>query len=111
MAQVTVKQLADEVGIPVDRLLTQLAEAGVTVADEQSGIVDSDKLKLLAYLRTRGTASPAETTAASEPKKITLKRKSTSEGALHLSGSCSLAAEVRYRLSQAIAGLARAAAS
>jgi translation initiation factor IF-2 len=80
MAQVTVKQLADEVGTPVDRLLTQLAEAGVAVKDADSPIVDADKLKLLTYLRTRGTAGQAaEAAPAAEPKKITLKRKSTSE--------------------------------
>ena len=33
MAEVTVKQFADTVGIPVDRLLTQLDAAGVKVAD------------------------------------------------------------------------------
>ncbi len=78
MAQVTVKQLADEVGIPVDRLLTQLGEAGVTVTDDQSPIIDTDKVRLLSYLRTRGAASP-EPAATGEAKKITLKRKSTSE--------------------------------
>jgi translation initiation factor IF-2 len=78
MAQVTVKQLADEVGIPVDRLLTQLGEAGVSVTDDQSPIIDADKVRLLAYLRTRGSTSP-EPAAAGEAKKITLKRKSTSE--------------------------------
>jgi translation initiation factor IF-2 len=77
MAQVTVKQLADEVGTPVDRLLTQLREAGVTVKGEDSPITAADKAKLLAYLGTRGTT--ATETASSEPKKITLKRKSTSE--------------------------------
>jgi translation initiation factor IF-2 len=80
MAQVTVKQLADEVGTPVDRLLTQLAEAGVAVQDAGSPIGDADKLKLLTYLRTRGTAGQAaEAAPVAEPKKITLKRKSTSE--------------------------------
>ena len=77
MAQVTVKQLAEEVGIPVDRLLTQLGEAGVKVKDETSAIADADKLKLLAFLRTRGSGQ--EPTSAAESKKITLKRKSTSE--------------------------------
>ncbi len=77
MAQVTVKQLADEVGTPVDRLLTQLREAGVTVKGEESPITAADKAKLLAYLGGR-SATTAET-ATAEPKKITLKRKSTSE--------------------------------
>jgi translation initiation factor IF-2 len=79
MAQVTVKHLAEEVGTPVDRLLTQLAEAGVAVKDADSPIVDADKLRLLTYLRTRGVAGQAEPAPAAEPKKITLKRKSTSE--------------------------------
>jgi translation initiation factor IF-2 len=74
MAQVTVKQLAEVVGTPVDRLLTQLAEAGIEVADPDASITDDQKMQLLSHLRqSHGENS------SNEPRKITLKRRSVSE--------------------------------
>ena len=51
MTQVTVKQLADEVKTPVERLLQQMREAGLphTAADE--GVSDSEKQSLLPATR------------------------------------------------------------
>jgi translation initiation factor IF-2 len=77
MAEVTVKQLADVVGIPVDRLILQLGEAGLAVKGEDQTISDKDKMELLAFLR--GSHGKAGTIAKGEPKKITLRRKSVSE--------------------------------
>ena len=80
MAQVTVRQLADVVGTPVDRLLTQLAEAGIEVGDPDAAISDDQKMQLLTHLRqSHGESS------SSEPRKITLKRRSVSE--IKVSGS------------------------
>ncbi|HSN16686.1 MAG TPA: translation initiation factor IF-2, partial [Gammaproteobacteria bacterium] len=80
MAQVTVRQLADVVGTPVDRLLTQLAEAGIQVGDPDAAISDDQKMQLLTHLRqSHGENS------SSEPRKITLKRRSVSE--IKVSGS------------------------
>ncbi|HXH02987.1 MAG TPA: translation initiation factor IF-2 [Candidatus Competibacteraceae bacterium] len=77
MSDVTVKQLAAVVGIPVDRLLVQLAEAGIRVASGDATITDRQKLDLLAHLRkSHGKREPL---GISEPKKITLKRKTHSE--------------------------------
>ena len=74
MAEVTVKQLAEVVGTPVDRLLTQLAEAGIEVSDPEAAISDDQKMQLLSHLRqSHGESSSAE------PRKITLKRRSVSE--------------------------------
>jgi translation initiation factor IF-2 len=74
MAQVTVRQLAEVVGTPVDRLLTQLAEAGIQVGDPDAAISDDQKMQLLSHLRqSHGENS------SSEPRKITLKRRSVSE--------------------------------
>jgi translation initiation factor IF-2 len=74
MAQVTVRQLAEVVGTPVDRLLTQLAEAGIQVGDPDAAISDDQKMQLLTHLRqSHGEDSSAE------PRKITLKRRSVSE--------------------------------
>jgi len=74
MAQTTVRQLAEVVGTPVDRLLTQLAEAGIQVGDPDAAISDDQKMQLLSHLRqSHGENS------SSEPRKITLKRRSVSE--------------------------------
>ncbi|HET7174919.1 MAG TPA: translation initiation factor IF-2 N-terminal domain-containing protein, partial [Gammaproteobacteria bacterium] len=74
MAQVTVRQLAEVVGTPVDRLLTQLAEAGIQVGDPDAAISDDQKMQLLTHLRQSHGEDPS-----AEPRKITLKRRSVSE--------------------------------
>jgi len=76
MAEVTVKQLAEVVGIPVDRLLTQLGEAGLGERKADETISDDDKLELLSYLRN---SHGKQASNKDEPKKITLRRKSVSE--------------------------------
>ncbi|RBW48875.1 translation initiation factor IF-2 [Marinobacter sp. F3R11] len=71
MAEVTVKQLAEDVGAPVDRLLKQIVEAGLKARSENDAVSSDEKQQLLAYLRkTHGEAG-------AEPNKITLKRKTT----------------------------------
>lgn len=71
MADVTVKQLADTVGAPVDRLLKQMKEAGLDHKSEGDAVTEEQKQALLGFLkRSHGEAAkPAE--------KIVLKRKST----------------------------------
>jgi translation initiation factor IF-2 len=73
MAEVTVSQLADVVGAPVDRLLKQMQEAGLRHSKAEQLVSDEDKQTLLAYLK----GSHGES-AEAEPKKITLKRKTIS---------------------------------
>lgn len=75
MAEVSVNEFAKTVGIPVERLLEQLQEAGVATMQADSLIGDEDKQKLLSYLRSKHGAS--EQGAA--PRRVTLKRKSVSE--------------------------------
>ena len=71
MAEVTVKQLADAVGAPVDRLLTQMQQAGLSHKSEDQSVNEQEKQTLLAYLKgDKGDA-------AKPAGKITLKRKST----------------------------------
>ena len=71
MADVTVKQFATTVGIPADRLLVQLEEAGIDVVGVEATISDKQKVDLLAHLRkSHGKREPL---AISEPKKITLR--------------------------------------
>ena len=77
MTEVTVKQFADVVGVPTDRLLVQLGEAGLTVGDENSTITDSEKTQLLDFLRqSHGKRGALSTGGAS---KVTLKRKTQTE--------------------------------
>ncbi len=77
MADVTVKQFATVVGIPVNRLLEQLTEAGITVAGADATITEKQKVDLLAHLRKSHGNPPVQ--GAVEPRKITLKRKTHSE--------------------------------
>lgn len=72
MAEVTVSQLADVVGTPVDRLLTQMKQAGLKHTDADQVVSDEDKQVLLTFLKS----SHGESTDT--PKKITLKRKTLS---------------------------------
>jgi translation initiation factor IF-2 len=72
MAQVTVQQLAEVVGASVDRLLTQMKEAGLPHGAAEEAVSDEDKQTLLAFLKR----SHGESEAA--PKRITLKRKTLS---------------------------------
>jgi translation initiation factor IF-2 len=74
MADVTVKQLSEVVGTPVERLLEQLAEAGVSVSDADQTVTDDQKMQLLDYLRKSHGKD-----AGGEGRKITLKRKTTTE--------------------------------
>lgn len=71
MAEQTVKQLADTVGAPTDRLLAQMRDAGLPHTDAEETVTEEQKQTLLAFLKRSHGASE-------EPaKKITLKRKQT----------------------------------
>lgn len=71
MAEVTVSELAKSVGASVDRLLTQMGQAGLPHKKAEDTVSDDEKQKLLTFLKM----SHGEST--STPKKITLKRKTT----------------------------------
>ena len=83
MADVTIEQFAEVLKVPVDKLLTQLDEAGITVSGSGDLISDDAKLELLTHLRRSHGQDETPATAAA-PRKITLKRKTQSE--LKLSG-------------------------
>ena len=73
MAVTTVAQFATELNRPASTLLEQLQHAGVSKASASDPLTDTDKEKLLAYLRT------SHGTSSADRKKITLTKKSTSE--------------------------------
>ncbi len=80
MSTHTVQDFANELKRPVTELLSQFKEAGVSVQDEASTISAEDKVALLSYLKTKTRPGAAPSAAASaEPRRITLKRKETSE--------------------------------
>ena len=78
MADVTVAQFADVLKVPVEKLITQLDEAGIQIHDSQDTISEDAKLELLTHLR-RSHGQEETTATASAPRRITLRRKSQSE--------------------------------
>ncbi len=76
MSEVTVKQLADVVKTPVEKLLVQLSEAGLEFSAPNQMVSDEQKMQLLDHLRNSRSNDAKE--SAGESKKITLRRKSTS---------------------------------
>ena len=74
MPEVTVKQYAEVIQIPVERLLEQLEEAGLAGKSADDSISDNEKTELLGYLRRKhGKENRAG------PERITLRRKTLSE--------------------------------
>jgi hypothetical protein len=71
MTQVTVKELAQVVDTPVERLLQQMREAGLPHTSAEQVVTDNEKQALLAHLKS----SHGE--KLEEPRKITLQRKTT----------------------------------
>ncbi|MCW8387152.1 translation initiation factor IF-2 [Fluoribacter dumoffii] len=74
MADVTVKQLAQVVGIPVERLLNQLQEAGLSFTDDQQTVNEEQKRILLNHLKRTSLRD-----INASPERITLRRKSLSQ--------------------------------
>jgi len=77
--QTTIRKLAELVNTPVEKLLEQLAEAGMPFSGPDQVVTSTEKMKLLGFLRRmHGKAdAPAEEIAA--PKKITLARRKVQE--------------------------------
>src|SRR5690349_12719853 len=78
MSEVTVGSLAKVLGMPAEKLLEQLAGAGMTFSGPEQMVSSTEKMKLLGFLRrTHGKDDkPAE---AAAPKQITLKRRKVEE--------------------------------
>ena len=74
MPDVTVREYADVIGITVERLQEQLMEAGLSERSADDQLSDAEKAELLGFLRRKRGMDDD-----SEPRKITLKRKTVSE--------------------------------
>jgi len=84
MSDVTVKQLAAVLGISSDKLMEQLASAGIPANSEDEAISNESKVKLLEFLR--GSHGKDKKSLAPR-KKVVLKRKSTEVLRVASSGS------------------------
>ena len=89
MTQVTVKELAQVVATPVERLLQQMREAGLPHTSAEQVVTDNEKQALLAHLKSSHGAK------VDEPRKITLQRKTTTK--LKVGGSKTISVEVRKK--------------
>ncbi|MBO9488790.1 translation initiation factor IF-2 [Endozoicomonas sp. G2_1] len=69
MAEVKIEQLANEIGTPVDRLVSQLADAGITKSASDS-VTEQEKETLLEHLKKQHGDD-----SAAKPSKMTLSRK------------------------------------
>ena len=79
MADVTVAQFAEVLKVPVEKLITQLAQAGIEVSGPNDRISDDAKLVLLTHLRRSHGQAEESGGAVAAPRKITLQRKQQSE--------------------------------
>jgi translation initiation factor IF-2 len=80
MSEILVKQLAEIIGTPVEVLLQQLKDAGISASGAEDSITDKEKLKLLEHIR----ANKADTGQVKKKNKLSLKKRSNS--ALNVSG-------------------------
>jgi translation initiation factor IF-2 len=89
MTQVTVKELAQVVDTPVERLLLQMREAGLPHTSAEQVVTDNEKQALLVHLKG------SHGQKLEEPRKITLQRKTTTT--LRVAGSKTISVEVRKK--------------
>ena len=79
MAQVEIKAFATQIGIPIERLLVQLKNAGINGKAADGSLSDEEKVALLAFLRG-GATKPRSVVSMSTRKKSEV-RQTTRTGA------------------------------
>ena len=77
--QTTIRKLAELVNTPVEKLLEQLAEAGMTFSGPDQIVTSAEKLKLLGFLKRAHGKSEQVVEDPVAAKKITLSRNSKQE--------------------------------
>ena len=92
MTQLTVKALSEEIGTPVDRLIEQLADAGMKKAGSDQ-VSDAEKQSLLTHLKKEHGDTSGET----EPTRLTLQRKTRSTLSVAAGGGKSKDVQVEVR--------------
>ncbi|HET9483268.1 MAG TPA: translation initiation factor IF-2 [Xanthomonadales bacterium] len=79
MSDVTVRQLASVLNLQVDKLLEQLAEAGMKFSGADQVVTSTEKVKLLGFLRRTHGKRDTQVEQEAGPQQITLRRKKVSE--------------------------------
>ncbi len=79
MSDVTIKQLAGVLGMSVDKLLTQLDGAGMKFSSPDQVVSNTEKVKLLGFLRRTHGKGEANAVEDNAPRQVTLKRRTLSE--------------------------------
>ncbi|EGR7952530.1 translation initiation factor IF-2 [Vibrio vulnificus] len=92
MTQLTVKALSEEIGTPVDRLLEQLADAGMKKLSSDQ-VSDEEKQKLLTHLKKEH----GDTSGDAEPTRLTLQRKTRSTLSVNAGGGKSKDVQIEVR--------------
>lgn len=92
MTQLTVKALSEEIGTPVDRLIEQLADAGMKKSGSDQ-VTDSEKQTLLTHLKKEH----GDTSGEAEPTRLTLQRKTRSTLSVAAGGGKSKDVQVEVR--------------
>lgn len=92
MTQLTVKALSEEIGTPVDRLIEQLADAGMKKTGSDQ-VTDSEKQTLLTHLKKEH----GDTSGEAEPTRLTLQRKTRSTLSVAAGGGKSKDVQVEVR--------------
>ena len=80
MAEVSIRELAESVGAPIEFLLMQVHEAGLPQRTGEDAINDSDKAQLLAYLKRRSEKTEVGPASIESPlaiprRKLSIKRR------------------------------------
>ncbi|WP_162047114.1 translation initiation factor IF-2 [Vibrio taketomensis] len=92
MTQLTVKTLSEEIGTPVDRLIEQLADAGISKSSSDA-ISEGEKQQLLSHLKKEH----GDTSGDSAPTRLTLQRKTRSTLSVNAGGGKSKDVQVEVR--------------
>ncbi|MCJ2375828.1 translation initiation factor IF-2 [Vibrio sp. ZSDZ34] len=92
MTKLTVKALSEEIGTPVERLIEQLADAGLKKSQSDQ-VSDDEKQTLLTHLKKEHGDTSGET----EPTRLTLQRKTRSTLSVAAGGGKSKDVQVEVR--------------
>ncbi|MGL5226509.1 MAG: translation initiation factor IF-2 [Aeromonas sp.] len=95
MAEVSVKQLATDIDTPVDRLLQQFVDAGISKSKADDMVSESEKQTLLTHLKKQHGGDEATT-----PARMTLQRKTKSTISVQGTGGKNKEVQVEVRKSR-----------
>jgi translation initiation factor IF-2 len=98
--QTTIRKLAELVNTPVEKLIEQLAEAGMKFSNPDQEVSSTEKMKLLGFLRRTHGKSESSADEVAAPKKITLNRRKVQEVHVKSAGPGRSAATVNVEVRQ-----------